>query len=782
MPLAVLLWAIISSLSLALAGPQFSTIYLPSFLSNNLPSCAYACIIQFIETSFPTSVCPNQLDQSCLCTSNSRTGFALGEGALKCVASDCTNESNQQLEAAYAICSGIPGAVPMTHDSITATLSLPITVTIDSTVATSSPLKSSTYHIFPMPTSTSSPSSSSIVSSDFVSMPTSGLVTASGSAPSVNPTAHTIPDPLSPSTFSTIFSIAPSSAPIPTTTSSNAPQPTNVLSKGQLAGVAVSASVTSLVVFGLIAFCCRKRKKQGNKQPRDSIASFGDTQEAPESVQPRQNPPTSIVAALDRSDHDTPAAGPQVSKVQQVLGGPFPLNQQRPSPTRQRTPVEDTGLAVTPGMRRENVVEESPISPASYRTTSKLLPDKPTYSLYPLSSSSPPRVSPNGVENVAIRPPEDISIPLRNPDRLMNAPRQNWRPMDTSQTALQGRSQAQDSRDPFIDASRFPRTQQPRDGNMNFPIYGNSWAQAGRLPHPQQKQEPSQLSMSRPGALQPDPPSQALNTGSYPSRRYPTKPEVSAQMQVPRRDSYSRRTRRAWPETYLRPGSETSFEDDGGDDVGNDAEPESALSPVAESPVKRLPLSEIRYPTINRGPSPPTPTRKPVTRTRPNLPAQNQPTQNPPTQNLPLRSPPMQNLPLRNPPIQIIDVSPNRALPPQPLFRDRVTPPANRTDSQASIAVPTRPFGPRPYQMNVSPNPKLSAKQQILLHPSMESLETSKPSGTSSRGARIPLGGRLPNGERLPIAGTMRGGEKTPVTAKAPSLMGRRPQGATARY
>ncbi|MCJ1351618.1 MAG: hypothetical protein MMC33_001602 [Icmadophila ericetorum] len=636
-----------------------------------------------------------------------------------------------------------------------------------------------------MSASSSLSSSSSIISSNFVPMPTTGLITATGSAPFINPTASNIPDPLSPSTFSTIFSSIPSSTSTATAVPTNSASPKLSLSKGQLA-VVVSGPLVFVVAVALFACYCWRRRKRGNKRPRDSDASFGGSPEAAVLVERRPNPSSGIVAALDRFDHSSSPIGPQVSKAQQVLGGPFPLNQSRPSPTRRHTPVEDIGLAVTPEALRRQNMEDTPPSATSYRTTSKLLPDKPTYSLFP-SSTSPPRESPIGTENVVIRPPEDVSILLRYPDRSKNPPRQDWRSIDTSQATLQGINQPQDSRDPFVESfggpraySRSPRNQFARDGTMNFPNYGNSWAQVERSLQPQQRQRANQSAIPRSGLFQPMPPSQVLNSALYPSRPYPPEPNANTQAQSFKYDSYPRRSRRERPATYLTTGSETEFEDEGGDDGGNDVEPDSALSPVTESPINRPPLSELRYPNIKEHePSLPTPARKPVARTRPNPSTQNLSIQNPPRQTAPLRSSSVQNLLVRNPPIQIIDVSPNRALPPPPLFGERSV---NRSEPQPSNISSTRPLGPRPYMMTASKSPKLSAKQQILFHPSMEALEPARPTRTDSRGARTPLGGRLPNGERRPIAGTMRGGEKTPISATPPSLTGRRPQGATARY
>ena len=98
-------------LPLPILAGQPSTASLPPAVAQAIPTCASTCVQSFIADEFPTSICSFPQDLDCLCTKNSKFGFTLGEGSLRCVITDCSGLgvplSEQQELQAYSVCTGI---------------------------------------------------------------------------------------------------------------------------------------------------------------------------------------------------------------------------------------------------------------------------------------------------------------------------------------------------------------------------------------------------------------------------------------------------------------------------------------------------------------------------------------------------------------------------------------------------------------------------------------------------------------------------------------------------
>lgn len=53
-----------------------------------IPSCAQVCFESFVSSNFPESVCGTTPTLDCLCSSNSTSGYTIGEGAVQCIVSE----------------------------------------------------------------------------------------------------------------------------------------------------------------------------------------------------------------------------------------------------------------------------------------------------------------------------------------------------------------------------------------------------------------------------------------------------------------------------------------------------------------------------------------------------------------------------------------------------------------------------------------------------------------------------------------------------------------------
>ena len=641
MPLANLLWVFITFnlLSSILAGPN-STTCLSPYLSSVIPTCAHPCLKSFIAISFPPSICRNQQDHNCLCTSNSETGLTLGEGAFECVAVACEGESALTLSVAYGVCLGVESAKPMTHTIITATLQVPTTTTVTSQEGqtTTSFACPSITSLMTTPTSTSQPLPSSFPSSsDGIAtgaLPT-GLLTATDPQPTLSSTSALLPSELSTTTtLATLTSSSSFTAASAITSPSKAAN--TALTRPQIAGVAVAGAGTAAIVFALLGFCFCFKKRRRSK--RDSDSSFG----ADEIVEDRSDPPNALGATFSNPERARQEVGEAPIKAQRLLGVPSQPNENMVSLWRRpMVKPEDIGVAVAPGGADDITRETSPISPASYRTTSGLLPDKPSYSLYPSPLQPRPSKRPASAIAHSIEGDEIDPHPPIPP------------PKPTLQKHMDSRHLT--SSDPFLDTSSDPRARMyamERQHAMNSggakgihlprlitpgvqTLHNNSWSSQQNPERPNRPplaylwEGALPLSTSGQGPSQTKPPSQFANLNPYPScpSYIAYNPKNNVQSQLAKSTPYSRKSGGRRPLTHLTTASDTSFEDEG-DDVDELPGPTLALSPVVESPKIHSPISKIRYPTVpgstasikERRLSPISPTRRPPR--RPYQPAQ----------------------------------------------------------------------------------------------------------------------------------------------------------------
>jgi len=65
-----------------------ASVSLSNELTNFIPACAQVCFVSFLENNFPTTSCTTTPTLDCLCSSNSISGFTIGEGAIQCIISE----------------------------------------------------------------------------------------------------------------------------------------------------------------------------------------------------------------------------------------------------------------------------------------------------------------------------------------------------------------------------------------------------------------------------------------------------------------------------------------------------------------------------------------------------------------------------------------------------------------------------------------------------------------------------------------------------------------------
>ncbi|KAI4193688.1 MAG: hypothetical protein LQ350_008205 [Teloschistes chrysophthalmus] len=613
MPLALYPWLLFLFLFplSTWAGPLSTVFSLSPYLTAAVPSCAHGCLRSFVTDNYPTSICPNPSDLTCLCTNDNKLGLTLGEAALRCLASECPKDSTVVNGAVkvYELCSIIPNAKPMTHSTLTATHVVIETVQPSSpqlnTMSRNNPITAT-----PLPSSINRPSSVPATSSQDDGLPFS--IVADPNPPSPSPTTtesiFSTGDPFStsPSTIASPTSTTPITSPSASPTVVAPPPSGPVLTKPQIAGVTVGSIAAAGLVFGFLAlvFCLRERKRRR----RGSDASFGNDKIVID--QPRTPSRSSAAAPHDLEHGNQEIATPEPYQRAQAPDTRPPSN--RWSFWRKSMNPEDIGVAVAPGPAHQLAYERSPVTPmsaTSHESSSRLLPDKPIYSLYP----PPLRLSSYNTQVSPIDAPGQQYANFRRNSfgpaiRAAPAPR-GPRTMDTSQSNLhlgQPTIRAVPS-DPFLDASSSSRTTDPRQfqtlpaqrskSALSPPIIHQSgqWAQPVQL---HRKPVPARLAPDGLRIVTPtDQMSFVSELPANPATLAIGSSQSSQTVQPTRRKSSGRRkgnTRR--PQTFLSTTTDTSFEDADSDD--EPPMPHSTLPTVVESPPSRIRTAGVRYPVV----------------------------------------------------------------------------------------------------------------------------------------------------------------------------------------
>ncbi|KAI9697783.1 MAG: hypothetical protein M1836_004459 [Candelina mexicana] len=520
----------------AIALPQSTPDNVPDDITNAVPACAQSCLASSIAEGFPTNVCSNRGDLECLCSKNSTSGYTVGEAALRCVISKCSADKATQ-NSAYGVCAGQKNALPNTHSTITATMS-------------SSSANSSTTTVQSTSTQTSSPLTLSPSTSD------DPILTAT-TKPSP-PSKTFVPPSSTSATQSATDTVVASVAAVAAKPSS--------LTNGQIGGIAAASSASaSLAVVLVLVLVCLRRRKRVRRQTEKLPFDIKKTPTTPTNQSPPRVPP---IKGKDPRGGVGGVGITQLKRISASLRPPVPpkSGDKRWSkwPRKYERP-EDIGLAVSP----EAVLDASPNSVASHRTSSRLLPDKPTFGLFPLPQKVHPK-RPMRPESAATEFEEDLEEGSLDAARIADLYSGHW-PVERDDAL--GRAAPQTS-------ASASRTLLPA------PVFNPSVSQLQR----------PQLSLRLPTSLTPggkmrgtmylapNPNDPTTNT-TNPSTAPPNQKEILQPQ------TYISATKRKPPKTVWRSSdaSETTFESSGEVTPENEHE---TLSPVEESP------HHVRYPVV----------------------------------------------------------------------------------------------------------------------------------------------------------------------------------------
>jgi hypothetical protein len=542
---------------------SLSTI-LPPSLIDVIPSCSAFCLEYFVILNYPPFACPNTQDIDCLCSTNTNTGFTLGEAALRCVVSACPGNIEATTQA-YTVCSGIPDALPNTHSTITATLMATTTYPVASAFPTS-PSPSPTSSDIPNPSITFSGTSiATDAGTAFLSFPSTSIST-------------------------TTMTTAMASADPQLASSSSTPSPTSngSLTTAQIVGIVMAGVASAVIAFGVLLFiyCLRRRRRL----KRQSDNSPFQTEKAPPKTPPKEPRPRSPSPdqALGLN-----IGGDSISFYNPNQVFPAPSTDMRRSFWRKSIKPEEIGIAVSPETK-----QDSPASFASTRTASRLLPEKLSYSLFP----APLRISRQPIRptSTATEFEDDFDAGRRSyvaPPVMAQTQQSSTAPQWPSQIYYDNLGQSRsEPRVVMYAAERytnFPTTAPIRRGSIaraptnqpQFPQPAATWTAQSR---------PMLSRIGPPTAIQQRAPSSTYTENySLPSSE-PRKSLISPIQEPAQRTNHER-----IQSVRDSHASDTSFEFD--EDESPPEQLNKTLSTVMESPTKQTsPLSELKYPKLPR--------------------------------------------------------------------------------------------------------------------------------------------------------------------------------------
>ncbi|KAG6008989.1 hypothetical protein E4U21_003541 [Claviceps maximensis] len=130
--LPFLVFSVAGAVAAEAVGTRWLKSNLTLELSSFVPVCAEDCFISFLQATFGLERGQRIPSLQELCSTEGKTGFTVGEGAVQCIAAErsidgCLDQdaNSSVIYSAHQMCSGQPGAITPTHGVITATLVLP---------------------------------------------------------------------------------------------------------------------------------------------------------------------------------------------------------------------------------------------------------------------------------------------------------------------------------------------------------------------------------------------------------------------------------------------------------------------------------------------------------------------------------------------------------------------------------------------------------------------------------------------------------------------------------
>ncbi|KKK15746.1 hypothetical protein AOCH_002808 [Aspergillus ochraceoroseus] len=342
-----------------------------------MPKCAATCIENFIISEYPKSSCSKGCDLTYLCTTNTTSGYTLGEGALRCSLSTCSMEVALSFDT-YGICDSVASALPRTHATIVATtMSLvnpTATTAASAAITTTKALTTDSVPITdPKPTSTRTKHTTT---TSVTAFQTPVSATDSNQVPSNTDSEEpTVSGTSSISSPSATLSESPGSSPSNGTS----------LDPGAVIGVSVASGVSGFFIIGVVIFfCCRKiRRKNQHERDRNFFEIGGIMSEPPDFDFPPKRPPLGLQPSPRILNPDSESARPA------PLSETENHNYQNPAVVVTEPDNEygysrmTTDSTDRMGLKSSSHADFDVASSESSRTVSDLLPDKPTYELCP---------------------------------------------------------------------------------------------------------------------------------------------------------------------------------------------------------------------------------------------------------------------------------------------------------------------------------------------------------------------------------------------------------------
>jgi hypothetical protein len=564
---------------------------LPKSLDVLLPSCSKACLRAFIADNYPSS---SPTDVPTLCTTNTASGFTLGEAALICESAYCA--ANGQVDKSiFSVCDTVPQAIRPTHDSLTVV-----------PMATSRLAPDSNAFSSALPPAISPPESTGVDATGIASATGAPPIpSVSGSAP---PPPASLPSPSpapsSPPSLSSSSSTRSSSTDTsisatntrpgesdPFITSSPSPtvapetqQASGNLSTGQIVGISLAALAIFAFVIGLLLFFYHRRKER-NRHRRGSRWSDAIEKQPPSPFSPAEH-------QMEAGFADGPAA--VADRSQRFYAPATTIQEKRRSFWRRSIKPEDIGVAVTP----EVVQGGSPTSTSSQRTISQLLPELPNYSLWPAPLRKSQKLTPEGRREL---PRPTITFPstfveskkANKPPRIVSTRTGNGLPTDP-RAQMYKLEQAKNAN------GKIPLTPVYDNGNVPTTFGAMLASRESALLHPayssQLQTRPNHNPCMQPQTVGQQPP--------VPPKSAPHPPPVHFETTRAHQAPQIRRNSSASDSTSFEDEEDTTPEQE----TAKELRP-TPLSPVVESPrhspnspLERItvPLREITYPSPPR--------------------------------------------------------------------------------------------------------------------------------------------------------------------------------------
>ncbi|KAJ5499857.1 hypothetical protein N7453_008908 [Penicillium expansum] len=347
-----------------------------SALYDMVPACAKDCVDSFIKSEYTPMECTSPSNIKCLCRTKTSSSLTLGEAALSCVLSVCSQTAIEKSKA-YHICDSVSEALPKTHQTITAT------VFYDTSTTQTSEAKTTTET---MPTS--STSTTEHTSEAAVTMSTA----TSASTPTSTSSSQTSRITFYSASSSSVSEVKPTSS--TEQVSSDSSEDTNKkgdrgITPAAVIGMSVASGVAgSFIIVVAVFFCCKRwRRKQREQAAPHSFEIGGAMSEPSDFSKPMPRLPTDGMGLgslySSTSDRETMFQRPGTL---QSMASVQPISRYSP----QSATVHHSGQSKEPKNRErigfaissDSDWEASPRTQSSQHSVARLLPD-PTVGLYP---------------------------------------------------------------------------------------------------------------------------------------------------------------------------------------------------------------------------------------------------------------------------------------------------------------------------------------------------------------------------------------------------------------